>query len=352
MTTTPEDLLDLLPDAVIVLDRALRITDVNRAATRLTGYCRPELIGQPCVALLDPRDAEGQPVWAHGWPAGTALRTVKALATQTVSLRHRSGRPVTVAVTGTYQREAGAAPTGAVLCLRDLTRPGQPLATGIEIVSSVSHELRAPLTSVKGYTSLLLNRWDRLGDDDKRTMLEQINHDADRVSRLIGELLDISRLESGRLALRRQLVDVPALAANVVTKAGLEYEGLEARVVFPADFPKVYADPDKLEQVLTNLVENACKYGSPQGLRIEGTVADGWVAIAVIDQGEGIPAGDLGSVFTKFFRGDAGRPSGSGLGLWISRGLVESHGGELVATSNPGTGTTFRFTLPLIDPPH
>jgi PAS domain S-box-containing protein len=350
VTTVRPDLLDLLPDAVIALDRAQHITEVNRAASELTGYRRGEMVGQDCVALLDPRDSAGRPVWAQGWPVGAALRTVKSLAPQTVSLRHRSGRPITVAVTGAYQREAGGGLAGAVLSLRDLSRPGQHPATGIEVVSTVSHELRAPLTSVRGYTSLLINRWDRLGDDEKRMMLEQINHDADRVSRLITELLDISRLESGQLVLRRQLVDMPALAANVVAKVALEHGGLEATTVFPADFPKVYADPDKLEQVLTNLVENACKYGSPQGLRIEGTVADNQVAVAVIDRGAGIPAADLGRVFTKFFRGDIGRPSGSGLGLWISRGLVESHGGELVATSNRGTGATFRFTLPLIDP--
>jgi signal transduction histidine kinase len=216
----------------------------------------------------------------------------------------------------------------------------------MEVVSAVSHELRAPLTSVKGYTAILINRWDSLADDQKRMMLEQVSHDAARVTRLITELLDISRLESGRLVLRRELVDLPALTASVVAKVRLQYSTLQARTVFPAAFPKVYADPDKLEQVLTNLVENACKYGSPEGLRIEGVAGDR------ADHGPGIPPADLPRVFTKFFRGDAGRPTGSGLGLWISRGLVRSHGGELVAESNQGTGTTFRFTLPLIDPPH
>jgi PAS domain S-box-containing protein len=352
VTTTSRGVLDLLPDAVLVLDEGRRITEVNRAATGLTGYDRPELLGQSCVDLLDPRDAAGQPVWAQGWPAGAALRAVKSLAPQTVWLRHRSGRSVAIAATGSYQRQASGALAGAVLCLRDLTRAGRPPATGIEVVSTVSHELRAPLASIKGYTSLLINRWGRLGDEEKRMMLEQINHDADRVSRLISELLDIGRLESGRLVLRRRLVDLPALADSVVAKVALQYDDLEADIVFPGDFPQVYADPDKLEQVLTNLVENACKYGSPQGVRIEGTMADGSVTVAVVDQGEGIPAADLGKVFTKFFCRDGGRPSGSGLGLWISRGLVESHGGELVAASNQTTGATFRFTLPLIDLPH
>jgi signal transduction histidine kinase len=134
-----------------------------------------------------------------------------------------------------------------------------------------------------------------------------------------------------------------------VDKVRLEYPALEAETVFPDGFPKVYADPDKVEQVLTNLVENACKYGSLRGLLIEGAVDGAHVSVAVTDRGEGIPPSDLPKVFTKFFRRAVGRPTGSGLGLWISRGLVESHGGQLVAESNLGSGATFRFTLPLID---
>jgi signal transduction histidine kinase len=218
--------------------------------------------------------------------------------------------------------------------------------SGIEVVSTVSHELRSPLTSVKGYTSLLLNRWERLNEEQKRMMLTQVNHDADRVTRLVTELLDISRLETGRLHLRRQRVDLPSLAASVVEKVGLEYADLECDVEFPDEFPKVYADPDKVEQVLTNLVENAAKYASPAGMRVVGTVEEGEVAVAVHDRGAGIPAADLAHVFDKFFRRDHGRPTGSGLGLWISRGLVEAHGGRLTADSTEGDGSVFRFTLP------
>ena len=128
------------------------------------------------------------------------LRSVKALAEQTITLRGRDGRDVTAAVTGAYRRDASGAVTGAVLCLRTASRRAHHGMSGIEIVSTVSHELRSPLTSVKGYTSLLLNRWDRLPDEQKHMMLEQVNHDADRVTRLITELLDISRLEAGPAA--------------------------------------------------------------------------------------------------------------------------------------------------------
>jgi len=352
MTTDIPD-PDALPDALIALDADRRITLANTAAERLTGYPRDDLAGRDGPVLLDTRDTDGVRLAQHGWPrAALRLRAVKALAPQTVLLRHRDGRDIRASITGLYDRDDTGAITGAVLSLRHADRrapASSDAPTGIEVVSTVSHELRSPLTSVKGYTSLLLNRWDRLGDDQKRMMLEQVNHDADRVTRLITELLDISRLETGRLVLRRQLVDLPRLAATVVEKVHLEYPEVGAETHFPAGFPKAYADPDKIEQVLTNLVENACKYASPTGLRIDGSVEERSVAVAVTDHGEGIPASDLPKVFSKYFRRSVGRPTGSGLGLWISRGLVESHGGRLKARSNPGQGSTFRFTLPLLD---
>jgi signal transduction histidine kinase len=237
-----------------------------------------------------------------------------------------------------------------VLVLRDGAHRRHAVGDGIEVISTVSHELRSPLTSVKGYTSLLINRWDRLGEDQKRMMLEQVHHDADRVTRLVTELLDISRLESGRLVLRRQMVDLLGLVNVVLEKVRMMESRLVATVEFPENFPHVYADPDKIEQVLTNLVENATKYADPQSLQVTGAIQDGQVAVAVADSGEGIPVSDLPRVFTKFFRRAETRPTGSGLGLWISRGLVEAHGGRLVVESEVGHGSVFRFTLP-VDPP-
>jgi signal transduction histidine kinase len=177
-------------------------------------------------------------------------------------------------------------------------------------------------------------------------MLTQVHHDADRVTRLVTELLDISRLETGRLHLRRQQVDLVELAGSVVTKLALEYPDLDCALEFPEDFPGVYADPDKVEQVLTNLVENAAKYASPTDMRLVGVVGADVVEVAVHDRGEGIPTSDLPRVFSKFFRRDHGKPTGSGLGLWISRGLVEAHGGRLTATSIEAQGSVFTFTLP------
>jgi len=239
---------------------------------------------------------------------------------------------------------------------------------GIAVVTAVGHELRSPLTSIRGYTSLLLSRWDRIGDADKQMMLAQINHDAERVTRLINELLDISRLETNRLTVTPRMVHLAELAVSVVSSIRATVPELTAEVDFPDDFPVVAADADKIEQVLTNLVENAVKYGSPLGLRIEGTVgasldetdgsvapdqADGMarhVSVTVRDTGSGIEPEDLPRVFNRWFQRKQGRPSGTGLGLWISRGLVEAHGGRLTVESPDGEGAAFTFTLPLPGP--
>lgn len=342
------DVSALLPDAVLRLDEARRIVDANPAAVDLTGHPRERLIGASCDELLEPRGRDLRPVWADGWHSSTQLRSVRTLPEQEVTLRRADGEDIRAYVTGAYQRNGDGSLTGAVLVLRESAKRLHHAATGIEIVSTVSHELRSPLSSVKGWTSLLLSKWDRIAEDKKKEMLEQVNHDADRVTRLITELLDISRLETGRLVLRRQMVNLPTLAERVVQKVGFEYPDLDVSVVFPDGFPEVYADPDKVEQVFTNLVENACKYASPKGLVVRGEASETEVAVSVADQGEGIPEADLPKVFSKFFRRSEGRPTGSGLGLWISRGLVEAHGGKLTADSIRRRGTTFRFTLPLI----
>jgi signal transduction histidine kinase len=275
------------------------------------------------------------------------LQSVRGIPEQVVLILRADGAEVTTLVTGSYQRGPTGELLGAGLVLRQAVRRAHQTPTGMEIVSTVSHELRSPLTSVKGYTGLLLSRWDRLSDEQKKEMLDQINHDADRVKRLIDELLDISRLETGRLYPRRQMIDLDGLVTRVLEKIRMEWPDLDVVVSFAHGVPEVYADPDKLTQVLTNLVENACKYASPSGLRIDTEVVANEVALSVADKGEGIPEADLPKVFNKFFRRDLGKPTGSGLGLWISRGLVEAHGGRLTATSILGTGSTFRFTLPL-----
>jgi signal transduction histidine kinase len=228
----------------------------------------------------------------------------------------------------------------------------------IAVVSTVGHELRSPLTSIRGYSSLLRNRWDRIDDADKRMMLDQIGHDAERVTRLITELLDIGRLATGQLSLARAEVDVAEVARTVLASVGAGAPELDGEVVGETD-ARAVADADKVEQVLTNLVENAVKYGDPSGLRIEIAVVGAGegggeakaaevaeVAVTVLDRGPGVAPEDRDRIFDRGYQRERDRPTGTGLGLWISRGLVEAHGGRLTVTSGPEGGAAFTFTLP------
>jgi signal transduction histidine kinase len=177
--------------------------------------------------------------------------------------------------------------------------------------------------------------------------LRTINADADRVTRLLNDLLNVSRLESGRLELKRELVDVAALAAAVAVRLGVEATDYRVSVSFPERFPRVMADPGKIEQVITNLVENSLRHGDPGDVGVRGEIQPNAILVRVSDSGPGIAPEHLPHIFTKFYRRGAGeRHAGSGLGLFICKGIVEAHGGEIEVEKSDPSGSTFAFTLP------
>jgi signal transduction histidine kinase len=222
-----------------------------------------------------------------------------------------------------------------------------------DVIAAVSHEVRQPLASIRGLTEMLLGHWSDFSDKDKTDMLYEVQHNAERVGRLIDELLEASRSEAGPLMLRQKETYVAALVARVAAGLRLSYPDLQVDVRFPPELPNVWVDPFKLEQVLANLLENAYKHGSPAHVVVAGvvksTTSGGFVEISVSDKGNGIPPEELPHVTDKYFRGASSHQGGLGLGLWISKGIVEAHGGELVASSVPGQGATVRFTIPLHD---
>ena len=348
--SNPAELIDLLPDAIVVLDAHRTITAVNEAAAELLARPAKDLLGASADEVLDPRTRDGKLVWADGWPRASLLTRVRRIPEQEIDVMTGHGKSVRVAVTGRYRRDADGRLEGVVLALRPIERRNTLAASGVEVVSTVSHELRSPLTSVKGYTSLLLNRWDRLDDDQKRSMLEQVQHDADRVTRLITELLDISRLETGRLRLRCQMVDIADLAEGVVEKVRIGYPELSVSVTFPGDLPRVYADPDKVEQVLTNLLENAAKYADSPDVRVEGVYDEGRKDLSDRRprRRQGDPAGRAAPAVQQVLPGLGGRPARAGRasgstspGVWW-----RPTAGGSPPRAGSGQGSTFSFTLP------
>jgi signal transduction histidine kinase len=338
--------LDLLPDAAIVLDAQGRVAYANPAAIRLLRASPEAIVGQPFEHAVDLRDAAGNS-W---WPCTDRLRKLRAVRGVPPRLLTLAGpRPRPVELAATFVRQDGKV-TSTICTLRD----GEGRRADFdcaELISTLAHELRSPLTSVKGFSATLLHRWDRFTDEQKQHMLTTINADADRVTRLIKELLDVSRIEAGRLELKRELIDVPGITRGVLERFRLTAPNHQLGAAFPEGFPEVYADPDKIEQVLTNLVENAVKYADAGKVTVTGEVADDHIEIAVSDEGPGIPADQLPLIFTKFYRSKADHrsgtvPSGTGLGLYITKGLVEAHGGKVWARSAGANGTEVRFLLP------
>jgi PAS domain S-box-containing protein len=335
--------LALLPDAVVVVDAEGRVAYANPAAERLARAGRDELVGRPMDDAVPLRDGAGNP-W---WTCTERLRRLPGVRRVPVRELHlvTVGEPTPVDLTASFLRDGAGRVVQAVCVLRDASTRSRGDSQRGELISTLAHELRSPLTSVKGFTSTLLHRWDRFSDDQKREMLATVNMDADRVTRLIKELLDVSRIDAGRLELRRTEFDLAAMAEGIVGRFRLQYDRHHFQLTFPDGFPRVYADPDKIEQVLTNLVENAVKYSDGGAVTVTGQVTE--TEVAVRDQGVGIPADQLPLIFTKFYRRSGhGSPGGTGLGLFIARGLVEAHDGRIWADSSPEHGTTLRFRLP------
>ncbi|MDQ3528667.1 MAG: HAMP domain-containing histidine kinase [Actinomycetota bacterium] len=338
--------LDLLPDPVVVVGADGRVVFCSRLAGRLLGRAAAEVVGEPAREALVLTDDAGTNWWARLRPLEGDARLRPRLPMVDLSLltANRGLRPVTL--TAARNSDEHGRLTYLVLVLRRADANERLDAARSDLVATVSHEIRSPLTSVKGFTKTMLVKWDRFTDDQKRHMLATINEDADRVTRLLGELLDVSRIDAGRLQLRRQMVDVPAVAARVAERLQAAETDSEVKVDFDeVEIPELYADPDKVAQIFTNLIENAFKYGAGP-IHLSAAVADEHVVFTVSDHGGGVPEQFLTHIFTKFFRRTGERRSGTGLGLYITKGIVEAHGGRMWATSPPGNGASFHFALP------
>jgi signal transduction histidine kinase len=337
-------LADDLPDGLVVADDSGRVVVFNRAAARLTSIATEEALGKFVFDVLPFRDSDDRDWWLCADPYhGLATRTRHPEC----SLRLTDGTELLVSVG--YVRDGRAGPVRRlVITLRGAQQRARLEKSRAELVSTVAHELRSPLTSVKGFTATLLAKWHRFTDDQKRVMLETVNADADRVTRLITELLDVSRIESGRMEVHRQLVDVPGQVRKIIAGRVAAGEPEDRfRLEVGDDLPETWLDADKIDQILGNLVENAVRHGAgivTVVVERARTGGDQSVAVLVRDQGEGIEPEVASRVFRQFWRGK--RRGGTGLGLYIVKGLVEALGGDITVGQAPGGGAEFRFILP------
>lgn len=343
-------ILEAIADGVVIADVKGRVAHINPAMDRLTRLEGENVVGYPFLDLLVLYDARGEPIPPEGHILAKAIenRAVAAGSGHELALLTRDGRRLPVGITAAPVLDENGAVVGGVAVVRDASYEREVDQLKSSLISTVSHELRTPLTMIQGFSQLLVDR--DLSEANSREALRQINTSSERLSRLIDDLLSVSRIEAGRLAVRPEAVDVREVAREVLASFQTR-EGRELRVEADDELPAVHADPDMFVQILTNLISNAIKY-SPAGTPVSVAARRNGptVEVAVEDRGIGLSEKDVARIFDKFGRAD--RPevrkvSGTGLGLYITRNLVEMQGGQIWVRSEPGLGSTFSFCLPV-----
>ena len=347
-----EAILQSVADGLLVADDSGRIIVANPAVSQILDVAREEILGRQLNSMLG-LYGPGLRRWLaqiDDWSRSAGSDTPHAFISEELQI---DGRVVNMRLAPVFSKRDFL---GTVSIFRDITREREADRAKSEFVSNVSHELRTPMTSIKGYTDLLL--LGAAGDmsAEQHRYLQVIKNNADRLKLLVDDLLDISRLETGKIALSRSEVDLQALVASVIDghlygRIHSEGRATEVTVALPADLPPVPADAEKLTRILTNLVDNALNYTEDGGrITIAARRTGRSVTIDVIDTGIGIAADAIDKIFERFYRAEEAQErmvSGTGLGLAIVRSLVDMHGGTLTVASTPGEGSTFSFDLPL-----
>jgi signal transduction histidine kinase/CheY-like chemotaxis protein len=344
--------LGSISEGLIFNDTTGAVGMVNRAAARLLHVEVEQVLGQQVETLFQSFSSRSR---------ATIMETMKRFYTDPYSPDPTaSGEPPLIEL-GTRMIQTQISPVlteigeflGIVTVLRDITREVEAEQAKMDFVSNVSHELRTPLTSIKGYSDLLLS--DKVGalSEQQLHFIKIIQSSSDRLTTLINDLLDISRIESGRLELQRQLVRMDQILYEVVemVKPQCAEKNLELGLDLQPDVGPVMGDEGRLAQIVANLVSNACRY-TPDGGSIKLALATtgNAVRVDVVDTGIGIAPEDQAKIFQRFHRVDnpaVQQVTGSGLGLSIARMLIEMHGGRMWFESEVGKGSTFTFTLPL-----
>jgi two-component system phosphate regulon sensor histidine kinase PhoR len=328
-------------EGIVVVDPDGMVSDMNPAACRMFDTDMETAAGHPAADLGMFTDGELR----------TMPRDTRGDVPQPI-VRQRADRVLSAIVSPMRAAGSNGERTGSVWVLRDVTELARIDEMKNEFISVVSHELRTPLTAIKGFTDLILEG--EAGDisDEQRSFLEIVQSNSDRLVALINDMLDISRIESGRISLDLDEIDLPHTVTRALAtlRPLIEEKHLSVQTELDDSAPIVLADEARLLQILTNLISNACKYTPQNGwITVRTEALEGQVAISVSDTGMGIPPESLPQVFSKFYRVDqpASRDiGGTGLGLAITKSLVEMHGGRVNIASKVGVGTTVRFTLP------
>ncbi len=340
-------LLDSAADGMLILNADLTIERVNDAFERMYGKTHDELVNLSHDEVLrwasPPQGSTLNEAIANGWPL-----TPNATLYAEGDLERPLPPPLPVGITYAPLLSNEGKLRNIIVSVRDITHFRTADEMKSTFISIVSHELRTPVALIKGYASTLRRddaKWDKHTISDSLAVIEE---EADRLSKMIDDLLDASRLQAGGLSLSKGDISLPVLAKRVAEKLGTQSKQHTIVADFPENFPVLLADETRIEQVLINLVSNALKYTPKGEIKIAGQVRPEQIIVCVSDQGPGIEAKDLPHIFDRFYRSTNAvkKTKGAGLGLYLARAIVEAHSGHIWVDPKPDSGARICFSLP------
>jgi len=341
------DLYEEAPNAYFSVGADGYIKRANRSATELLGYSLDELIGRPVLDLYADTPtgkAKAQGVFQR-FLAGEEIRD------EELEMCRADGNKVWISLSVRSVRNKNGQVVTSRSVVVDITERKKLDQLKDEFIGLVSHELRSPLTVITGAVNTALTEAERLSPEETHQLLKDAALEAESLSHLLGNLLELSRMQANRLFLHAEPISVKKVIQSTVEEVKRQSSAHQFVVNLPRKLPPLYADELRLERILYNLLENAVKY-SPQGgeIRVFVKPEEEYLVIGVSDQGSGISPADQAKLFRPFQRLEESRPDGvggAGLGLLVCRRLVEAHGGRIWVESEPGRGSTFFFTMPL-----
>ncbi len=343
-----DGLLDSAADGMLILTPNRIIERCNPAFARMLDATVEEIQGRPHDQFIRWAEIEHgltlEQAEAGGWP----LSPGASLYVEGDLFRPDDSRlPVGITYAALFSPEGSL--VNVIASVRDISHFREAEEIKSTFVSVISHELKTPIALIKGYVGTLRREdasWDRKVVRDSLAVIEE---EADRLTKLIEDLLDATRLQAGALSMSLSDLALDTLVERLAERFRTQSAAHEIVVDFPDDFPIVMADEGRIDQVLSNLVSNAIKYATEGGeIRISGEAGDKEVNVCVSDQGPGIAPGDVPHIFDRFYRADeaARQTKGAGLGLYLARAVVEAHGGRIWADPRPGNGARICFSLP------
>ena len=347
-------------DGIMILDASLKIRVFNKLLSQMTGWTAVDAIGRHHNEVINWKslktDVTLEQALANGWPMpGAANLYVEGDLQRPLHDQNQQadGGIISIGISYAPMIDDNGRMTDIIANVRDLTRYREEEALQKTFISVVSHELKTPVSIIKGYAGTLRRRDAHWSPQILDELLGDIEEEADSLNDLIDNLLEASRLQAGTFSLEiSEGVYLPKIADSVTRKFSTQTDKHTLTAVFPPEFPTIYGDERRLTQVLNNLIHNAIKYAPDGGpITVIGEIHNDYVTVAVCDKGIGIPEHQQHRIFHKFSRLDnalSRKTEGTGLGLYLTKAIIEAHNGRIWFNSNDDSpGTTFTFSLPI-----